>query len=52
VIDAVKSTEKHDRMRENGRRFIETERNWNASASHYRVLYRQILRRSVAALLG
>ena len=52
VVEAVKGTERHERIREAGRRFIETERNWIASASHYRVLYRQILRRSTAALVG
>jgi hypothetical protein len=39
-------------MREAGRRFIETERNWIASASHYRGLYRHILRRPAVALVG
>jgi PEP-CTERM/exosortase A-associated glycosyltransferase len=52
VIEAVRGTQKHDAMREAGRRFIETDRNWIASASHYRGLYRGILRRPIAALVG
>jgi len=52
VIDAVTGTDKHERVREAGRRYIETERNWIASASQYRGLYRQILRRHAAALVG
>lgn len=52
VIEAVKGTDRHDAMREAGRRFIETERNWIASGSHYRGLYRGILPRRTAALAG
>ena len=52
VIEAVKGSERHEAMREAGRRYIETERNWIASGSNYRGLYRRILPKHIAALAG
>jgi PEP-CTERM/exosortase A-associated glycosyltransferase len=52
VIEAVKGTDRHEAMRKAGRRFIETERNWLASGSHYRGLYKRILPQEIAALAG
>jgi glycosyltransferase involved in cell wall biosynthesis len=43
VIEAVNDSARHDRMRDAGRRYVEAERTWTASASHYRGLYEKVL---------
>jgi PEP-CTERM/exosortase A-associated glycosyltransferase len=46
IIYVVKDTGKHPAMREAGRRFVATERNWAVSAENYRSLYAQALEAS------
>ena len=47
VVEAAGDRDRHPAMREAGRRFVETERSWAASAAHYRPLYGRLLRRVV-----
>ena len=42
VLDAAHDAARHPAMREAGRRFIETERSWQASAAHYRPVYERL----------
>jgi PEP-CTERM/exosortase A-associated glycosyltransferase len=43
VLAAVNDVHRHPAIREAGRRFVETERNWAASAAHYRPVYERLL---------
>ena len=45
VIEAARDTDHHPAMREAGRRFVETERSWAASAARYAPVYERLLRR-------
>lgn len=43
VAEAAGDTARHPSIRESGRRFVETERNWAASAAAYRPVYERLL---------
>jgi glycosyltransferase involved in cell wall biosynthesis len=49
VVEAARDLDRHPLLREAGRRFVETERNWAASAAHYRPLFETLLRRQGGA---
>lgn len=42
VLDVALDVERHPAIREAGRRFVETERSWAASAAHYRPVYERL----------
>lgn len=42
VLDVARDVERHPAVREAGRRFVETERSWTASAAHYRPVYERL----------
>jgi PEP-CTERM/exosortase A-associated glycosyltransferase len=44
VLDALRDTARHAALRDAGRRFVERERSWTASASHYRAVYGKLAR--------
>jgi PEP-CTERM/exosortase A-associated glycosyltransferase len=52
VVEAARDTDRHGAIREAGRRFVETERNWAASAAHYAPLYERLLRQGSRRLSG
>jgi len=45
VVEAARDADRHAAMREAGRRYVETERSWAASAAHYAPVYERLLRR-------
>jgi glycogen(starch) synthase len=47
VLEAIAAADRHAGMREAGRRFIQAERTWPASAAHYREAYGRALGREV-----
>ncbi len=49
VAEAAGDRGRHEAMREAGRRFVETERSWVASAAHYRPVYERLLRMAARA---
>jgi PEP-CTERM/exosortase A-associated glycosyltransferase len=44
VVEAARDGDRHGAMREAGRRFVETERSWAASAANYAPVYDRLLR--------
>ncbi len=48
VRDAVAAVDRHDAMREAGRRFVATERTWPVSAARYRPVYEGLVGRASA----
>jgi len=48
VVGLLKYEEGWDRMKKNGRQFVETERNWAASVARYRQVYGGLLKHSIS----
>jgi len=52
VVGLLKYEEGWDRMKKNGRQFVETERNWAASVARYRGVYGSLVKSGLEAALG
>ncbi len=52
VVGLLKYEEGWERMRKNGRQFVETERNWAASVARYRNVYAGLVKPGVVTVLG
>ncbi|MDO9635808.1 MAG: glycosyltransferase, exosortase A system-associated, partial [Thiobacillus sp.] len=52
VVDLLNREADWDAMKQNGRRFVETERNWAASVARYRGVYGGLLKSGEEAVLG
>jgi glycogen synthase len=52
VVALLKSEQVWDDMKQAGRRFVETERNWTASVARYRGVYGSLLKPGMEAALG
>jgi glycogen synthase len=52
VVGLLKYEEGWERMKKNGRQFVETERNWAASVARYRGVYGSLVKPGMEAALG
>ncbi len=52
VVGLLKYEEGWERMKKNGRQFVETERNWAASVARYRGVYGSLVKTGMEAALG
>lgn len=52
VVALLKYEQGWDSMKKNGRRFVETERNWAASVARYRGVYGALVKPEMEAVLG
>jgi glycosyltransferase involved in cell wall biosynthesis len=44
VLGLLQSTGQWPALKQAGRRFVETERNWKASVAHYQIVYGSLMR--------
>jgi PEP-CTERM/exosortase A-associated glycosyltransferase len=52
VVALLQNEPEWDRMKRNGREFVESERNWAASVARYRGVYGRLVRPGLGAVLG